>query len=265
MGLDDAGSSKRRQAVVNLLSFEAQVLPRLRRNKRFTSALATKNRQRRGQGLDESAKDTPPDDRSDVLRVLSCGQPADAAEVRRALADCLDDLDELEPPVLLVAGELRPMFDEVETLRTTIAVAQLVAGSDKKVLAAIAVGQEAVAASIAPRPETALGFVRQIEQATNALNLPTRYVAAEVERVLTEGRKYKRRTVLGAPRVRADLTLRGGEVMSMYIPDSASSSLPLLLSFSVVAICEVTPREDLTEAQDDALVALALGRVLRGR
>jgi len=262
---DDHATSKRRQAVVNLLCFDAQCIPRVRRNKRFTNALVSKNRLRRAQGLDEVVKDGPPDDRSDILRVLSCAQPADTPEIRRALAECLDDLDDLEPPMLLVAGEMRPLFDEIEMLRTTIAVAQQVAGGDKKVLATIAVGQEAAAASIPPRPETTLGFIRQIEQAALSLNLPTRYVPAEVERILTEGRKYKRRTILGAPRIRADLTFRNGDVMSMYLPDSAASSLPLLISFPVIAICEVTPREDLTETQDEALVVLALGRVLRTR
>jgi len=262
----EAAQPPRRQAVVSLLCFDAQMVPRIRRNKRFAAALAQKARPRRAQGLDEPMKEAPPDERSDVLRVLSYGTPVDAPEIRRALADCLDDLDELDPPVLLVGGEMRPTFDEVEALRTTIAVAQQVAGGDKKVLAAIAVGQEALAAPVVPRSETTLGLVRQIEQAAASLSLPARYVPAEVERVLTEGRKYKRRTLLGAPRVRADLAVsRGGEVMPVYVPESASTSLPQLLSFPVVALCEVIPREDLTETQDEALVVGALGRVLRSR
>ena len=66
--------------------------------------------------------------------------------------------------------------------------------------------------------------------------------------------------------MRADLTLvRGNEVMPVYLPDTAAASLPLLLSFPVVALCEVAPREDLSETQDEALFAQALGRVLRSR
>ena len=264
--VSDSQVAARRQAVVTLLHFDAQIMPRIRKNKRFAAALASKSKGRRAGGLDEPMKDAPSEDRNDVLRVLSCGQPSDAPEIRRMLADCLDDLDELEPPLLLVAGELRPVFDEVEVLRTTVQVAQQVASGDKKVLAAIAVGQEALSAPITPRPETTLGFVRQIEQAAGSLSLPTRYVAAEVERVLTEGRKYKRRTLLGAPRVRADLVLmRSGEVFPIYVPDAASTSMPLLVTFPVIALCDVIPREDLTESQDEALMAHALGRVLKIR
>jgi hypothetical protein len=66
--------------------------------------------------------------------------------------------------------------------------------------------------------------------------------------------------------VRADLTLpRSGETMPLYLPETAATSLPLLLSFPVVALCEIIPREDLTEPQDEALLASALGRVLRSR
>lgn len=264
--ISDSQVAARRQAVVTLLHFDAQIMPRVRKNKRFAAALASKSKGRRTTALDEPMKDAPSEDRNDVLRVLSCGQPSDAPEIRRMLADCLDDLDELEPPLLLVAGELRPVFDEVEVLRTTVQVAQQVASGDKKVLAAIAVGQEALSAPITPRPETTLGFVRQIEQAAGSLSLPTRYVAAEVERVLTEGRKYKRRTLLGAPRVRADLVLmRSGEVFPIYVPDAASTSMPLLPAFPVMALCDVIPREDLTESQDEALMAHALGRVLKIR
>jgi hypothetical protein len=72
--------------------------------------------------------------------------------------------------------------------------------------------------------------------------------------------------VLGAPRLRADLALaKGGEAMPVYLPETAATSLPLLLAFPVVALCEIIPREDLAETQDEALLASALGRVLRSR
>jgi hypothetical protein len=253
--------------VVSLLCFDAAIAPRLRRSKRFAAVFDPKARPKRAQGVHEPHQEEPPrDERGDVLRVLSFGQPADAAEIHRALADSLDDLDDLDPPLVLLAGELRPTFDEVEVLRATVAVVKQVAGGDKKVLGSLAVGQEALAAPIAPRSETTLGLVRQIEQAAASLSLPPRYVPAEVERVLVEGRKYKRRTVLGAARVRAELTpARGGEAMPLYLPETAATSLPLLVAFPVVALCEIIPREDLTEAQDEALLAVALGRMLRSR
>ena len=258
-------ASSGRQAVVSLLCFDAAVGPRLRRVKRFASAFQPKARPKRGQPVDAPHLE-PRGDRADVLRVLSFGQPSEAAEIHRLLADSLEDVDELDRPLVLVAGELRPTFDELETLAATVAVVKQVAGTDKKVLASLALGQEALAAPIAPRPKTTIGLVRQLEQAASSLQLPPRYVPAEVERVLVEGRKYKRRTVLGDVRMRADLALAGGgEPQLVYLPDTVATSLPSLVAFPVMALCELIPREDFAEAQDDALLAVALGRVIRAR
>ena len=252
--------------MVDLLSFDPAVVPRLRSMPRFAEVWAPRPRARGVQGLDEARNEPPPRDRTDVLRVLSCARPSDASTLRRALAEGLDDVDDFDLPLLLVAGELRPSFDEVEMLRATVSVTQSIAGTDKRILAAVALGQEALAASLLPRPEIATGLCRQIEQAAATPAFPPRYVAAQVERILLEERKYKRRTLLGASRVRAELMLPGGgEPWLLYVPDAAAASLPLLLTFPVIALCEVRPREDVAETHPEALFAAALGRVLHGR
>jgi hypothetical protein len=259
-------STSRRLAVVNLLFFEAKIAPRLRSLKRFADALAQPVRSRPLQSVDAPKAEDPDRDRTDILRVLSFARPSDVGEVRRALSDSLDDFVDLDLPLALVAGELRPSFDEVELLRATISAAQPVAGTDKKILAALALGQEALAAGSATRPDTAQTLARQIEQAASSLSLPPRYVASNAERMLLEDRKYKRRTLFGAPRVRAELTFTGAEApLLVYLPDASATSLPLLPSFPVVALCEVRAREDLVEAQPEALIAMALGRVLHSR
>jgi hypothetical protein len=172
---------------------------------------------------------------------------------------------DLDPPLVLVAGELTPTFDEMEHLRVTVAVAQSVAGTDKRMLASIAVAQEALSAGHPPAPETVRNLARAIEQASTSLNVPPRFLASQVERSLVENRKYKRRPILGAQRVRADLATGGSEVFPFYIPEGSAGSLPLLPSFPIVAFCEVRPREDLVETQTESLLCVALGRVLASR
>jgi hypothetical protein len=258
-----AAPPPRRLAVVDLLFFEPPVAPRLRAQKRH-AALWTAASRPRVASVDEPRREPADRDRDAVLRVLCFARPEGAAAIRRALADALDDGD-LEPPLGLVAGELRPHFDETETLRATIAAAQPVAGNDRKVLAALALANEALATSIGPRPDAALSLARQIEAATGGLSLPPRYVGSQAERALIEGRKHKRRTLRGAPRLRADLALRDGEALPVYLPEAVAGSLPLLPSFPVIMVCEVRPREDAAEAQAEALFAVALGRVLHLR
>jgi hypothetical protein len=255
-----------RRAVIDLLSFEPKIAPRLRAMKRFAPVWAQPARARSFQGLDEPRAEPPDRERADVLRFLSCAVADPTALLRGTLASCLDDLTDFDPPLLLLAGELRPTFDEVELLRATLSIALTVAGMDKKLLTTIALAQQALAAESPPRPEVAIGLSRQLEQAASSLSLPPRYLASQAERVLVENRKLKRRTLLGAPRVRADLVLtREGEAWPLYLPDAVATSLPLLLSYPVMALCEVRLREDLAEAQPEALFAMALGRVLHSR
>jgi hypothetical protein len=263
---DGAKSAVRRLGVIDLLSFDPKIAARLRTLKRYAPIFAQPARPSALQGVDAPRADAPDRERADVLRVLSFGTPVSASEVRNALADSLDDPFDLDPPFVLVAGELRALFDEVETLRAAVAIARPVAGGDKKLLATLAIAEESLASPIPPRFDTALGLSRQIEQASTALSLPPRYVASEVERVLLEGRKYKRRTLLGAPRVRAELLIgREGASFPFYVLDSVAASLPLLPSCGVTALCEVRPREDVAETQNEALFAVALGRVLHWR
>jgi hypothetical protein len=263
---DAPARAVRRLAVIDLLAFDPKIAARLRALKRFAPVFAQPTRASALQGVDAPRAEAPDKDRADVLRVLSFGSPASASDVRNALADSLDDLVDLDPPFVLVAGELRPLFDEVETLRAAVAIAKPVAGGDKRLLSTLAIAEESLASPVPPRSDTALGLARQIEQASTSLSLPARYVASEVERVLLEGRKYKRRTLLGAPRVRAELVVgREGAAFPLYVLDSVAASLPLLPSFGVTALCEVRPREDVAETQSEALFAVALGRVLHGR
>lgn len=233
--------------------------------KRFAPIFAAAPKPR-ALGIDEQPKkDLAEKDRADTLRVLCYGRPDGASQVRDALADSLEDAD-LDAPLVLVAGQLRPTFDELETLKITIAVVQSVAGNDKRILGAVALGQEAVSSSVGPRPDAALGLARQIAATTGGLSIPIDYVPSQVERALVEGRKYKRRILRGSPRYRADIALaHGGEVFPLYLPEAILQSLPLLPSCPVIALCEVRLREDAAEATSEALFPTALGRVVYAR
>lgn len=255
----------RRRVAVDLVLFDPKIVPRLRGQKRLAPLWAQPPKSRTPQSADEPQRAPADPERLDVLRALSFVPPVGPAEIRAALTESLDELVDLDPPLLLVSGELTPTFDEMELLRATVAVAQSVAGTDKRMLSSIAVAQEALSAAHPPAPETVRNLAKQIEQASTTLALPPRFLASQVERTLVENRKYKRRPILGAPRVRADLATSGGEIFPLYVPDASAGSLPLLPSFPVVAFCEVRPREDLVETQGESLLCVALGRVLAAR
>ncbi len=200
-----------------------------------------------------------------VLRALSFAKSSRGTEVREALTNSLDDAYALEPSVFVVAGELRPSFDELELLRATVLVGSSIAGTDKRMLAALAVAEEALGARLTPPSETLLNLTRAIESASVSLPVAPDFVAGHATRVVLEGRKYKRRTLLGSPRLRTELVMPGGETFVLYLPDAVADALPLLSSFPTVIACDVRPKEDHAEADDLALFALAVGRMLAAR
>ena len=262
-----AESGAVRRALVDLLSFSPEVPRRIRRTKWMTALLSDFSPPRPFRRPDEPEPDREKDreerGRFEVLRVLSCGQPLDTSQLNMAVDRALEDANDLEMPLFLVAGELKPTYDEVEMLKAAVRVAQPLSNNDKRFAATIAVATEAANASAPPSNETAAAMSRQIEAALRELSLPPRYLAENVERILLEGRAYKKRTVLGEQRIRCDLSLGGSPAWPTYLPEATGAHLPMLTSFSVVALVEVRPREDASEVHTDALVVTALGRVVR--
>jgi hypothetical protein len=259
-------STTTRRALVDLLSFAPDVPRRIRRTKWMTSLLTDFAPPRPFRRPDEPEPDRERDreerGRFEVLRVLSCGQPVDGSGLGAAIERALDDANDLEMPLFLVSGELKPTWDEVEMLKAAVRVAQPLATNDKRLTAAVTVANDAASASTPPSTETAAALSRQVESALRDLSLPPRYFAENVERILLEGRAYKKRTVLGELRIRCDLAL-GGTQWPTYLPEAVGAHLPMLPSFGVVALVEVRPREDASESHAEALVVTALGRVVR--
>lgn len=259
-----AGVSRR--AIVDLLAFDPGVPNRLRRSKTHAPLLTEQVSSRTPRKVDEPAgeQDAEARARIDVLRVLSCGTPLGPEELQGAFDALLDDPNDFDIPLFLVEGDVKPTMDEVETLRVAVDVAKPLAGNSKRVQGAIAVANEALSRTAPPVSEAAATLYKQLETATSELSLPPRHLADMVDRTLLEARTFKKRTLLGAPRIRAELTL-GRVALPIYLPDDAASQLPLLPVFSMAALVEFRPREDASEPNPVALVAFALGRVLRVR
>jgi hypothetical protein len=255
----------RRRALVDLLCFDPAVSRRLRRSPIHSETLVDFNPPRAPRRPDEADLERDREDRSrlEALRVLSCGAPIDVNEIGHVIDRSLEDLNDLELPLFLVSGELRPTFDEVEALRAALGVAQPLAGSDKRVQAAVVVASDALASSTPPLKQAALALYRQIETAVQQLSLGPRYLAEQVEHSLLTQRRYRRPTILGEPRIRADLSSSAGSGLPVYLPESVGLRLPMLTSFAVVALVELHPKEDASETGNDSLLVTALGRIVR--
>jgi len=233
-----------RDALIDLVGFDLEVPGRLRRSR----AMA--------QLLEPVPVGSPP--KLDVLRVLSAGTPVDLERLRTLNVAS----EELELPLAVVMGELTVRLDDLEALKLAIAVASRLSSSDRQLRGAIELAERVVDSPMPLSSEGAAALLSQLYRATDNLPFPPGFVESQVTRGLREQRRYRRRNVLGASHVRAELALEGG-VVPLYLSEAIAERLPLAPSCQVVALVEVRPGEDLGELADEALVALGLGRVIR--
>jgi hypothetical protein len=205
-------------------------------------------------------------DRRDVLRAISSGRWLDEAGLGDVVTSAFREDGSFEPPVALVSGELCFSFDEVETLRATVTVATPFTSADKKLRDAVNAASEALKSEL---PGDVLEGLRAgVEDAfTHAARaVAPGYLATSTERILLEARRFQKKTLFGAPHIRALLTLAGGrDAMPAYLPEPVGAGLPLFRRLRVRAVVEVHPQEDQYETHRDALRVLALGRTLRER
>jgi hypothetical protein len=261
-GFSDAGSAQRRHALVDLLAHDPALPQRLRRVPAFAKVIAETGDRPAWVRPDEAREEPAGGDRDrrDVLRVLSFVAPCDLPRVREIVEEAFDDAAQLDLPLVVVMGQLKPTHDELAILRATVQAGQPLSGANKALQAALKVLQEAIDGGVAPPGEATAALLRQAEQAAGPL---WGYLFAQVQRAVLEERHFKKRTVLGEPRIRADLTTPSGETVPAYVPAAVASKLPMLPSFPAVVLGELRPREDAQETHAEAFLVWALGRVVR--
>jgi hypothetical protein len=205
-------------------------------------------------------------DRRDVLRTLARGRAVDDAGLGDAVALAFHDDGTFEPPVVLVGGEVCVAFDECETLRASVTVPTPLIGNDKRLREAVTAGADALKTDLPG--DIAEGFTARIEEAfaQGSRSVAPGYLQGCIERILLEGRRYQKKTILGERRIRALLTPAGGQApIPAYLPEAAGDALPCFRRFRARAVVEVRPQADQYESHPDALLVLALGRSLRDR
>ncbi|MBK9261954.1 MAG: DUF2169 domain-containing protein [Polyangiaceae bacterium] len=209
-----------------------------------------------------------PKDREDINAILTLGDASGIEVLNMALAEAVDERGIFQPPLLLLRGELSFPFDEVETLKATVAAVTPLAAGDKKLKETIDAVTELMrtpwlqaAGSVTER------LTNQVKEAFGTGNrlLPAGYLETHTERILLEQRHYQKRVLLGQPWIRA---LLGSQNVSTraptYIPYSLARELPMYQRFNVRMIAEVRAQLDQYETHPSALRVVALGRILGG-
>ena len=261
---------------IELLWLDLACLPRVRRQPAWKDLLA----QIKPRPLDdEPGADAPPDkkqearDRREMAVLLSRGETVDQRGIEASMSAAVNEDGIFVPPLVLVGGELTLPFDEVETLKATLAaVTPLVAG-DVKLQAAIDTAQKLLQTPWlnGGASELADNLTVKIREAfaQQTRAVPARYLDHHTERILLHQRAYQKRTVLGKTCVRGVLVLagtkEGKDGLPVYLPEEAARELPGLLRFSVKLMAEGRQRLEEAEERGIALRVVGVGRVMKAR
>jgi hypothetical protein len=265
------GRAGRWKDPIDLLWFDPTVAGRLRNVTAFKDLLAPRATPEAWITTDQRARDAQSEqadrDRRDVLRVIGRVEPLDAARLDRAFEDACDDEGAFSPPLAVAAGDLSFRFDEREALKATVTSVAPLIGADKKLREVVAEATEALKGEWPLPDDVAEGFTRRVEQAfaASARSVPPGYLQGSVDKLLLDGRHYRKKSVFSEPRIRAELACPGSDPIPAYLPVALAMRLPLFARFRSVLVVELRTQEDQHEAHPHALVVLAIARVLAGR
>lgn len=196
-------------------------------------------------------------------RVLGNGSCVELPALRGLLRNAMSNEAADASPIRLLTGELRVAFDELETLRATVAAVAPHLEEDESLAKAVAPAKRVLEDSALQGSRDAASDltsrIRKACQESSAVD--DSVVARRVERKLVEGRSYSRRNVFGEKWVRCSLVREGASV-TCYLPESIASTMPLYANFPVRVIGEIHPRQDHDEESSVALTVVALGRLI---
>jgi hypothetical protein len=209
-------------------------------------------------------QDVPADDRREVFLVLARGEVLGSDGVAAALSSGIHADGKFAPPLLLVAGELRFLFDELEVLKAAVSTATPFTGGDEPLKAAVdGAGAFLATPDLLTAPAVAEGLFGRIREAFARVRraVPAGYFEAQIDRAVLEHRRYQRRLFAGRPHLRALLAGPGDRApMLVYLPVDTETQLPLYQRFPARLIVAAHLSTDQFEAHPFALEVLALAR-----
>lgn len=259
--------------MVDLLWFDPAVLPAVREHPRYREILAEVAPKPKKASFDDDpfedaiAPEEPEDHRArrEVFAVLARGDSTDAEGVGEAMADAVGEDGTFVPPLVLLAGELTFVFDEIAALKATVAATSPFASSDKRLKETLDTVAELLQTPwLQGSPGVAEGLVQRIKEAFAQGNraLPASYLDAHTERSLLEQRAFQKRTVFGEPHLRALLAPLGVQAaIPAYLPEPLATKLPMVLRMRVRLLAEASLPQDQYETYPASLRAVAIARV----
>jgi hypothetical protein len=256
--------------VLHLIWFNPEVAPRVRRNAEWKKILDKLEQGAFDPEVDEgSLAEDPADmeDRREIYEVIARGTPAGQDSVDRALLDAVRADGRFAPRVLLLVGEVRFDFDEIEQLKATIATAlPFAVGEDPLKKHTEGATAFLAAPGLVASPEVASAMSHRIREAfleSDRTVGPT-FLDDQVERALLDRRSFQKRNVFGEPHIRGQFFFSGSSTgIPLYLPEPVGKQLPLFRRLRIRTLAEAHFQADQYESHAAALKAVAVARIVR--
>jgi hypothetical protein len=256
--------------VLHLLWFNPDVAPRVRRKPEWKKILDRLEQGPFDPEVDEPALVDDPaemEDRREVYEVVARGAPSSQDGIDHALLDAVRSDGRFAPQLLLLVGEVRFDFDELETLKATVSASTPFASNDEELKKTIeqATGFLSTPGLVAS-PDVSASMTSRVREAFGHANRPVAptYLDDQTERALLERRAYQKRSVFGEPHLRSLFFFAGSSTgIPTYFPDALARKLPLFRRLRTRLIVEVHFQADQYEAHSAALKVVAVARIVR--
>lgn len=256
--------------VLHLLWFEPEAVPRVRRRPEWKKLLDAMENAAADPEVDQPGLTDEPgemEDRREIFEILAHGVPAGEDGVQHALSSAVRSDGRFAPQLLLLSGEIRFDFDELETLKAFVSAATPLAEDDPDLKTAI---EQATKLIVTPdlviSAEIVEGMTKRIREAfvkSTRIVGPT-YLEDQTERALIERRAYQRRDVFGDKHLRSLFFHQGSTTgVPTYLPAGLAKKLPLFRKLRVKMLVETHFQADQYESHTAALKAAAVARTVR--
>ncbi len=204
------------------------------------------------------------EDRRDVFLILARGAPSRAEAVAETVGDAVRPDGKFAPPLVLVEGELRFAFDELEALKAAVTAATPFTPGDEPLRASVDAARGLLdTPDLLASPGVIEGLLGRIREAFGRARraVAAGYLDTQIDRALLEQRRYQKRAFDGGPHLRTSIQAPGDKAaMLVYLPAALAPRLPLYQRFPARLIAAAHLTTDQYETHPFALAALALAR-----
>lgn len=263
------------QEIVELLWFHDEVMAQIDEQLAFDRLLADLRAGDEAPYEPIDFDDVPPPDepvevrqRREIVAIMTQGHVTMAASLEPTMMNSVDDSGSFEPPIVLMSGRLHLPFDELETLKATLAAVTPMTAGNLELAETVKTIEE-----LMKTPWLQEGSGEVAKNLTDKIRslfkkgdrmLDPAYLDDHTDRILLDQRRYQHRTVLGEEHIRGLLAPSSSrERIPTYIPIALANDLPMFKSFPARVIAEAHVQQDQYEHHQACLKVRAFGRVVQ--